>query len=133
LVSEVLSITGGTGVHISLDTTGQQKLAKQSWEFVRFHGKILQVGLANPEDKWDISMVDHMNSGKQIIGCVQGDAIPQKFAVELIKWYRQGKLPIEKIVTRYPVEQFKQALQDMREGTAIKPVLVWEKSRTTRI
>lgn len=120
-------------MHISLDTTGQQKLAKQSWEFVRFHGKILQVGLANPEDKWDISMVDHMNSGKQIIGCVQGDAIPQKFAVELIEWYRQGKLPIEKIVTRYPVEQFKQALQDMREGTAIKPVLVWEKSRTTRI
>ncbi|KAI1621592.1 hypothetical protein EDD37DRAFT_124724 [Exophiala viscosa] len=73
IVAEVLKITEGRGVHTSLDTTGVELLARQSWQFVRRHGKILQVGIASPEATWGVSMADHMNSGKQIIG-VQGDS-----------------------------------------------------------
>ena len=128
LVAEVLKLTGGNGVHVSLDTTGVQVLARKSWDFVRCMGKVLQVGLAHPGDMWDVSMADHMNSGKQIIGCVQGDAIPQKYALEMIEWYRQGKLPVQKLISTYPVEQYQQALIDMRNGSAIKPVLIWPKT-----
>lgn len=53
LVSEGLRITEGRGVYTSLDTTGIQKLARQSWDSVRFHGKVLQIGLARTEDRWD--------------------------------------------------------------------------------
>lgn len=133
LVSEVLRITGGRGVHVSLDTTGVQALARQSWDFVRCHGKILQVGLANPGDIWDVSMADHMNSGKQIIGCVQGDSIPQKYALEMIKWYREGNFPIDKIMKLYPADEHQQALEDMRVGATIKPVLLWSNPRPSRI
>lgn len=125
LVSEVRRLTGGYGVHVSLDTSGVQSLARQSWDFVRCYGKVLQVGLAKPDDVWSVPMADHMNSGKQIIGCVEGDAIPQRFIPDMIQWYRQGKLPIERIVKIYPVHQFKEALEDMRKGTCIKPVLSW--------
>lgn len=125
LVQEVKKITQGRGVHVSLDTTGVQSLARQSWDFVRQRGKILQVGLAKPGDQWNISMADHMNSGKQIIGCVEGDAIPQEYILEMINWYREGKLPINKIVSLYPVGEYQQALEDMRIGTAVKPVLLW--------
>lgn len=125
LVEEVKQITGGRGVHVSLDTTGVQTLARQSWEFVRNHGKVLQVGLARPDDLWNISMADHMNSGKQIIGCVEGDAIPQKYILDMIKWFRQGKLPVDRIVRQYPIEQYDSALQDMQQGATVKAVLVW--------
>ncbi|KAL4809152.1 hypothetical protein BDV18DRAFT_134042 [Aspergillus unguis] len=129
LVAEVLKITNGRGVHISLDTTGVQKLARASWDFVRFRGKVLQVGLAKPDDKWDVSMADHMNSGKQIIGCVQGDAVPQVYIREMIAWYKQGKLPVEKIVRMYPAEQYEKAFADMQSGETIKPVLVWSAAK----
>ncbi|KAJ5320060.1 alcohol dehydrogenase [Penicillium antarcticum] len=133
LVAEVLKITGQRGVHVSLDTSGVQKLAKASWDFVRCLGKVLQVGLAKPLDKWDISMADHMNSGKQIIGCVQGDAIPQNYIREMIGWYKAGKLPVEKIVNFYPVEEYHRAFQDMEDGKTIKPILVWNDSCQSKI
>ncbi|KAL4733961.1 hypothetical protein BDV11DRAFT_213258 [Aspergillus similis] len=125
LVAEVRKLTGGKGVHVSLDTTGVQDVARKSWEFVRIRGKVLQVGLAGPEATWDISMSDHMNSGKQIIGCVQGDSVPQEYILQLISWFRHGKLPVNKLVGLYPVADYQRALDDMREGRATKPVLVW--------
>ena len=70
-------------------------------------------------------MVKHMNSGKQIIGVVQGDAIPQQYIPQMIQWYRGGKLPIDRLVSQYHVEDYRQALEEMRDGTAIKPVLIW--------
>ncbi|KAJ5761290.1 hypothetical protein N7520_008446 [Penicillium odoratum] len=125
LVSEVLKITDGRGVHTSLDTTGIQRLARQSWEFVRFHGKVLQVGLAKPDDRWNVSMADHMNTGRQIIGCIQGDSIPQIFLRDIVRWYLNGKFPVEKLVRSYPIGQWQQALEDMQNGTTIKPILLW--------
>lgn len=125
LTSEVKRLTGQRGVHVSLDTTGVRSLALQSWDFIRHFGKVLQVGLAKPDDKWDIPMADHMNSGKHIIGCVEGDAVPDKFIPEMLTWYREGRFPVDRIVSFYPVEEYERAIADMRNGVAIKPVLLW--------
>lgn len=125
IVAEVLKVTGGNGVHVSLDTTGVQQLARDSWHFVRCHGKVMQVGLAQPQDTWNLSMADHMNSGKQLIGCVQGDSIPQDYIARMVGWYRSGQFPVERLVSFYAADDYKKALKDMREGTVTKPVLVW--------
>ena len=127
LIAEVRRATGARGVHASLDTTGVQSLANESWHFVRNRGKVLQVGHQSDDAVWNIPMVKHMNSGKQILGVVQGDAIPHQFIPQMIDWYRQGKLPIDRLVSQYHVEDYQQALKDMREGIAIKPVLIWPK------
>jgi Zn-dependent alcohol dehydrogenase len=123
--SEVHKITEGKGVQVSLDTTGVYELARQSYDFVRNFGKVLQVGLARPGDNWDISMVDLMNSGKQILGCVQGDVIPQLYIPEMVSWYKASIFPIDKIVKFYDARDFEQALRDMRRGITVKPILVW--------
>lgn len=124
LLVEVLRITDG-GVHVSLDTTGVYALARKAYEFTRHGGKILQVGLAKPENAWDISMPVHMNAGKQIIGCVQGDSVPQTYIPKMIEWFKAGDLPLRKIVTTYEAADFQQAVEDMRSGVAIKAILVW--------
>ena len=45
----------------------------------------------------------------------------------MLKQHALGNLPLEEIVTVYPVEDFERALEDMRNGKTIKPVLVWKK------
>ena len=127
LAAEVLRITDGAGVHVVLDTAGVHGLARQSYDCLRNGSKLLQVGLAKPEDKWDISMPAHMNSGKQIIGCVQGNAIPQEYIPKMIEWFKAGDLPLQNLVTLYEVSKFEQAIEDMRKGNATKPILVWPK------
>lgn len=123
--AEVLKATDGAGVHVSLDTTGVKQLARQSYDYIRNLGKVVQVGLAKPTDTWDIPMVDMMDSGKQILGCVQGDVTPQSYALEMIRWYREGEFPFDKIITFYEAKDFKQALHDMKTGIVVKPVILW--------
>ncbi|KAN0099852.1 alcohol dehydrogenase [Hyaloscypha variabilis] len=125
LVADVLKATNGVGVRIALDTTGVQSLARLSFDFVRCHGRILQNGLAKPEDTWDVPMAELMNSGKQIIGAVQGDAVPQDYIPKMIQWFREGKFPINKMVKFYAVQDFQHALEDMRSGRTVKPVLIF--------
>jgi Zn-dependent alcohol dehydrogenase len=43
----------------------------------------------------------------------------------LIKWYREGKLPLEKLEKFFKVEEFEQARKEMHDGSTIKPVLIW--------
>lgn len=43
----------------------------------------------------------------------------------LIQWYNAGKLPVDKLVKFYPVEDYLQAIKDMDDGVTVKPVLVW--------
>ncbi|KAL3440497.1 hypothetical protein BJX65DRAFT_300433 [Aspergillus insuetus] len=133
LVSKIFELTDSRGVHTSLDTTGIQRLARQSWDFVRFQGKVLQAGLANSDAQWQVSMADHLITGRQIIGCLQGDAIPQVYVREMVSWYLAGKFPVDKLVRRYPVGEWQQALEDMQNGTTIKPVLLWPDQHTDRI
>lgn len=102
LVVEVFKVTGGRGVHVALDTTGTPSLAKSCWHLVRNGGKVLQVGLAHDDATWDVPMARHMNSGKSIIGCQQGGCIPQRDAIKLARYYREGKLPIGGLSHTFP-------------------------------
>lgn len=133
LVSKILELTDGRGVHTSLDTTGIERLARQSWDFVRFQGKVLQAGLANSEAQWQVSRADHLVTGRQIIGCLQGDAIPQLYVREMVSWYLAGKFAVDKLVRSYPAGEWQQALEDMQNGATIKPILLWPAQHTSRI
>jgi aryl-alcohol dehydrogenase len=41
----------------------------------------------------------------------------------MLEWVRTGQLPVERLVTRYPFDRINDAVDDMRAGRTIKPVL----------
>jgi aryl-alcohol dehydrogenase len=41
----------------------------------------------------------------------------------LIEYYRQGRLPFDRLVRFYPFEEIAQAFADVEHGTTIKAVL----------
>jgi aryl-alcohol dehydrogenase len=67
-----------------------------------------------------------MNSimfGRTIRGIIEGDSIPDIFIPQLIELYRQGRFPIDKLITFYPLNEINQAIKDMESGKVVKPVL----------
>lgn len=62
--------------------------------------------------------------GKTVKGAIEGDAVPQILLPRLVELYRQGRFPIDEIVTTYPLEDIEQAIADMKSGVTIKPVLI---------
>jgi aryl-alcohol dehydrogenase len=54
---------------------------------------------------------------------VTGDAETQSMLPALVRLYEQGRLPIDRLVTRYDVADVQTAAHDIHAGRAIKPVL----------
>ncbi|EAW16936.1 NAD(P)-dependent alcohol dehydrogenase [Aspergillus fischeri NRRL 181] len=121
----VLAATNNLGVNIVLDTTGVPALIAQGVRMASFKGKVLQVGTAPETGTLTIPIHEFMVAGKQYMGVVEGDVNPKEYVPKMVKWVREGSLPLQKIVKFYKAEDFEQAIRDMQSGETIKPVIVW--------
>jgi aryl-alcohol dehydrogenase len=52
-----------------------------------------------------------------------GDGEPQTLLPQLVELHRRGKLPLERLIRHYPLEELEAAAADMHEGRTIKPVV----------
>ncbi|CAK3798693.1 Aryl-alcohol dehydrogenase [Lecanosticta acicola] len=122
----VQDIADGVGPTITIDTTGAPVLMDAGTKFTRNHGKYIQVG-SPPFDYMlgNLSAFEFMISGKQYIGAIEGGAYPPEYVPQMIRWYREGKFPIDRLMKLIPADQFHEALHEMHTGETIKPILTW--------
>lgn len=125
VTAAVVGITGGLGTNITLDTTGVPPLIAEGVKMTGFKGKILQVGTAPETAALAIPIHEFMVSGKQFMGVVEGDVVPQEYVPKLISWVKEGRLPLERIVKYYQAKDFEIAIRDMQSGQTVKPIILW--------
>lgn len=114
---------GPSGV---VDTTGHPFILQAALASVNRLGRVVQLANHGPGSFVSVGLPEHMRDGVHLTGTIQGDADPKKSIPMLVKWYREGKLPLEKLEKRFPVKEFEQARQEMGTGGTIKPLLIWE-------
>jgi aryl-alcohol dehydrogenase len=110
----------------ALDTTGRPEAIARALTALRPRGVLALVGLGPGQATLDVRAL--MLRGLQVRGCVEGDAEPSVLVPELLSRYRRGRLPLDRLVTAYPLGDFDQAVADQRAGLVLKPVLVPERS-----
>ena len=120
--SDPASPTGPTGI---VDTTGIPSILQAALASVNRLGRVVQLANQGPGSSVSIGLPEHMRDGVHLTGTIQGDADPKKSIPMLIKWYREGKLPLEKLEKQFEVEDFDAAREEMHAGGTIKPVLIW--------
>ncbi|WP_144098624.1 NAD(P)-dependent alcohol dehydrogenase [Croceicoccus sediminis] len=121
-VAENLSALVEPFDHI-VDTTGVPALLQQSVAMLAPRGTLALVG-AYPPQTVAIDPSAIMSMGRRIVGVVEGGIDPRRFIPRLIAYYREGRLPLEKLVKRYPFAQIEEAFAASGQGTVIKPVVV---------
>lgn len=122
LVAAIQDITGGQGVNFSLDTTNNAAVVRQAFSCLGNRGTYGHVGGGGQDLNFPAS---HLLPGRTITGIVQGDSHPQTFIPRLLDYFQQGKFPFDKLITHYPFPAINQAVADMKAGTCIKPVLLF--------
>ncbi|EWZ29946.1 hypothetical protein FOZG_16796 [Fusarium oxysporum Fo47] len=122
---EIQRVTDGKGSSITIDTTGNMGLIKAGLEFTANRGQLIFVGVPPLDAMMDLHLVTFMQTGKVIRGTIEGDAVPAEYLPRMVQWYREGKLPINKLISFYKPENFETALKDMKIGKTVKPVIVW--------
>jgi aryl-alcohol dehydrogenase len=109
------------GIDFVIDTTGVMAMIRSLADATHTRGVVGLIGGSRPGTEL---VLDHnaMLLGRTVRGIIEGDAIPQQFIPELIDYHMSGRLPFERLVTRYEAKEFAQAIDDTRSGAAIKPV-----------
>jgi aryl-alcohol dehydrogenase len=120
LAAAIREITGH-GVNFTLNTTPAPEVFTQALECLAMRGTAGFV--TAPRGPWQPAMFPMLAGGRRLQGILGGDAAPQLFIPMLIDYYRQGRLPFDRLVSFYPFEDIAAAFRDMEQGTAIKPVL----------
>jgi aryl-alcohol dehydrogenase len=114
VTARIVHITG-RGVDYVVETTASPEMHQLAVEVLNPHGV---VALLTGE-----SGTDSLPEGRKTIGIIQGDAIPQQFIPELIRLYREGRFPFDRLLKFYDFSDINRAIADARRGDTIKPVL----------
>jgi len=121
VVAEIRRITG-TGVRFSLETSANPSVFREAVEALMAAGTCVLLGSARggTEVSFDMSFLQF---GRVVRGVIQGESHPQDFIPKLVDFLVAGKMPVERMMTFYPLAEINRAAQESSQGTAIKPVL----------
>ncbi|HPL62407.1 MAG TPA: NAD(P)-dependent alcohol dehydrogenase [Syntrophales bacterium] len=115
IASRISSITG-SGIDFFVDTTGDPEIQGIAVQCLNPNGTgALLAGESGTDD---------LPEGRRTIGIIQGDAVPQVFIPYLIRLYKSGIFPYDRLIKFYELKGINRAMADSRRGAAIKPVLV---------
>jgi aryl-alcohol dehydrogenase len=119
VAAELRRITG-RGVNYVFETSGRKEMLQHA---VNSLAQLGQVGLVAAAGSDGTVEVSKLVLGKLVRGIVQGDAVPQLFIPDLIRLYRAGQFPFDRLVRFYPFEQINEAFAASASGEVIKPIL----------
>lgn len=68
-------------------------------------------------------MNDLLAESKKLVGVVEGDSIPQEYIPKLIKYYQDGKFPLDKLIKVYDFQDINQAFANFKAGKVFKPIV----------
>jgi len=122
-VAEVMKITQDAGVRYAIECTGAPKACRAAFLSTGVRGTMVQIGAST--SPMEIASMEFLSHIRSIVGCVEGDGKPQEFIPRLVEMYKSGKLPLDKITTKYDYKDLETALHDMHEGKCVKAVLTF--------
>ena len=123
-VNEIQELTSGLGVDYAVEASGQVKVIEQAFASIRRGGGVC-VFATHPEHGKHISIDPYeLICGKQIRGTWGGSSNPDRDIPMFAELYLQGKLPLEKLITkRYPLEAINEALDDLEHHRVGRPLI----------
>jgi aryl-alcohol dehydrogenase len=125
VAAKIKEITGGKGVNYALECAGTPDIVTIMLNSMAKEGTAILVSVTG-ETEVPIKLEPQiMNPSVTVAGAVEGCSNPKVFIPELVKFYKEGRLPVDKLTKYYKFEEIGQAFEDSHAGTVIKPILLF--------
>ena len=121
VVSEIQSLTSD-GVRFSLETSALPAVLREAVEVLMPAGTCVLLGSARAGTEVALEM-PFLQNGRTIHGVMQGESHPQELIPRLVDYLMRGEMPVDRMITFYPLAEINRAARDSTDGTTIKPVL----------
>jgi len=120
-LSSELQQAADEGFEFAIDTTGQSEVISVAVESLRLRGTCGLIGMVQGN-----LTISRLVGGRRIVAVSEGDSVPQLFIPQLIEFWREGRLPFEKLIHTMPLAFINEAEQKSRSGELVKPVLLMQ-------
>jgi Zn-dependent alcohol dehydrogenase len=122
-VARILELTGGVGVDSSFDAIGGPKTLAQVVQVVQ----VVRTGVNGASEPGTAVLIGHPEGptpfdmsalfNRRLTASFGGGGRPERDFPMYVRWYQEGKLPLDKLVSRrYRLEQINEALGDLERG-----------------
>ena len=126
LTEKVKEYTNG-GVDAAFEYAGSARALEMCYGLTRRGGHVVTAGLPNPKDMLTIPAVSLVAEEKTIQGSYLGSGVPSRDIPVFLDLYRQGKLPVEKLLThRIKLDDVNEGFERLADGSAIRQVIEFD-------
>ena len=113
------------GVDYALDTTARQDVILAVVNALASLGTLALVGVpASLDMAVPFTLGQLMGGGLTIRGVCTGDSDPDDFIPQLIDLFHAGRMPFDRLMKTYRLEDINQATHDQHDGKVIKAILL---------
>ena len=124
-LTEALRAILPLGIDYAIDTTARADVMLAALDALAPQGALALIGVPSSMDAAvSFKLTQLMGSGLTIRGINTGDSEPDVFIPQLIDLYRQGRMPFDKLMKTYRLEDINHAVHDQHDGKVVKAVLV---------
>ncbi|MBM7244428.1 NAD(P)-dependent alcohol dehydrogenase [Rhodococcus fascians] len=120
----ISTLTDGRGVDYAIDATGNSEVLATAIRSLAPLGTVAVIGAPSAGTTVDVD-VNFILNGRTIVAVTEGDSVPQEFLPALAKLVAEGRFPLERLIRRYPFENINEAARGIRDGSVLKPVLMF--------
>lgn len=114
------------GVDHIVETSGVMTVIEQGVTALGHGGTMALVGVPRPGQRLSIDPMDLLLSCKRLVGVIAGASDPHESLRRLTRLYEAGEFPVDRLGKLYPVAKFHEAIEDLKAGRVVKPILCWE-------
>ncbi|MGE5616642.1 MAG: zinc-dependent alcohol dehydrogenase family protein [Bacillota bacterium] len=125
VVEAIKAATDG-GVEYALEFAGSVKAMELAYRITRRGGTTVTAGLPHPSATFPLPQVNLVAEERTVKGSYIGTCVPTRDLPRFVALYRQGKLPVDKLLThRMKLDEINEGFERLREGKAIRQVVVF--------
>jgi alcohol dehydrogenase len=121
-VEQIRDLTRG-GVHYAFEMAGSVKAMELAYRITRRGGVTVTAGLPNPQHLFSIPQVGIVAEERTIKGSYLGSCDPARDIPRYIEMYRQGRLPIDRLLSeRIGLDDINAGFDRLADGRTIRQI-----------
>ena len=119
----VRAATSG-GVDYAIEATGRPDAMLAAFLSTRPRGAAVLIGIGRADAVLQLPAIQIPRAERRILGSAYGSVRPERDFPVILQLYASGRLPLDRLIShRLPLQSAQQALDLVRDGTAVRAVL----------